>query len=392
MAVIIATAPNCGVLYLARALFQLRYRPMNKIDYSAVLFLCQEVDFGRILIFDLLPYRKGGMAMKPVWKEFLIALFMGLFLPWIVLWIVVGIQNAGTEPAETQTQPPQSEVTEASQSASQLQMYLRGTDGTVTAMEMDEYLVGVVLAEMPADFEQEAQKAQAVVARTFTQKAVVTGGKHGDSSVCTDPACCQAYISEDAYLEKGGDGSAVERVRSAVMATSGYVLTYEGELIEATYFSCSGGSTEDAVAVWGTEFPYLRAVESPGEENAAHYTDTVTFTKSEFAGALGVTLSGSPGSWVGPVTYTAGGGVNTMVIGGKEFKGTQLRSLLGLRSTAFTISAEESAVTIVTKGFGHRVGMSQYGADAMAASGSAYQEILAYYYQGTTLQLTNSGA
>lgn len=330
--------------------------------------------------------------MKPVWKEFLIALFMGLFLPWIVLWIAVGIRNAGVEPRETETQTPLTEDVEASRPVSRLQMYLRGADGDVTVMDMDDYLLGVVLAEMPADFEPEAQKAQAVVARTFTQKAVETGGKHADGSVCTNPACCQAYISPEAFLEKGGDKLAVERVRSAVNATSGYVLTYGGELIEATYFSCSGGSTEDAVAVWGTDFPYLRAVESPGEESAVHYTDTVIFSGSEFADDLGVTLSGSPDSWIGPATYTAGGGVNTIVIGGKEFKGTQLRSVLGLRSTAFTISVEEGTVTIVTKGFGHRVGMSQYGADAMAVAGSSYPEILAYYYQGTTLQLTNSVA
>lgn len=148
-------------------------------------------------------------------------------------------------------------------------------------------------------------------------------------------------------------------------ATSGWVLTYEGELIEATYFSCSGGSTEDAAAVWGTEFPYLQAVASPGEEKAAHYTDTVRLSAEAFQDALGVTLSGSPGSWFRDVTYTDGGGIDTIVIGGTSYKGTSLRSALGLRSTAFSISTTEDTVTITTRGYGHRVGMSQYGADAM---------------------------
>ena len=123
---------------------------------------------------------------------------------------------------------------------------------------------------------------------------------------------------------------------------------------------------------------------SPGEENAPHDTDTVTFTPGEFQTALGVTLSGSPKSWFGTTTYTEGGGVASMTIGGESYTGTKLRSLLGLRSTAFAVAVGEE-ITITTKGFGHRVGMSQYGADAMAVTGSTFEEILAYYYQGTTL-------
>ena len=167
--------------------------------------------------------------------------------------------------------------------------------------------------------------------------------------------------------------------------TENLVLSYQGELIEATYFSCSGGSTEDAVAVWGTDVPYLQAVASPGEENAAHYSDTVTFKAEEFASLLGLDLTGAPKSWIGPVSYTEGGGVDTMEIGGVRFKGTTLRSALGLRSTAFSVSCTNDAVTITTRGFGHRVGMSQYGADAMAVNGSTFEEILSYYYQGTEL-------
>ena len=137
--------------------------------------------------------------------------------------------------------------------------------------------------------------------------------------------------------------------------------------------------------MWGTEFPYLQAVASPGEEKAAHYTDTVRFSAGAFQDALGVKLSGSPGSWFRDVTYTDGGGVDTIVIGGTGYRGTELRSLLGLRSTAFSISTTEDTVTITTRGYGHRVGMSQYGADAMAVTGSACPEILAHYYPGTTL-------
>ena len=137
--------------------------------------------------------------------------------------------------------------------------------------------------------------------------------------------------------------------------------------------------------MWGADFPYLRAVDSPGEEAAPHDTDTVTFTPQAFQNALGRSLSGSPGTWFGPVTYTDGGGVDTMVIAGEVYGGTQLRSLLSLRSTAFTVAATDTQITVTTKGYGHRVGMSQYGADAMAATGSSYAEILAHYYPGTEL-------
>lgn len=319
--------------------------------------------------------------MKPIWREVFMAILMGMVLPGILLNYVVKDQRE--QPEETvavlETTVPVKKV--------DIPMQLLQPDGTRQQMDMDDYLVGVVLAEMPATFAQEALKAQAVVARTFALKAVTTGGKHGDGSVCTQASCCQAYISESDYIGIGGTEEAVEQARAVVLDTSGYVLTYEETLIEATYFSCSGGSTEDAVAVWGTDFPYLRATESPGEEYAAHYTDSVYFSAQEFADALELDLTGSPGGWLGMTTYTAGGGVNSMYIGGQEFKGTQLRSLLGLRSTVFTMTAEESGIRVDTKGFGHRVGMSQYGADAMAAAGSLYPEILAHYYQGAILTL-----
>lgn len=324
--------------------------------------------------------------MKPIWKEALLAAILGLMLPGTLLNTLVALDDEQAEaPAEYDGVQPPTVGTEHTE-GSRLQILFRDSD-SVAERDMDDYLVGVLLAEMPASFETEAKKAQAVAARTFALKAAVTGGKHGDSSVCGDSGCCQAYIAPEEYLARGGSADAVEQARAAVEATSGYVLTYEGVLIEATYFSCSGGSTEDAVAVWGSDYPYLRAVESPGEEGAAHYTDTAYFTAEEFQAALGTSLTGSPAGWFGFTTYTAGGGVNTMRIGNRDYKGTELRRLLGLRSTAFSVSADADGVSITTRGFGHRVGMSQYGADAMAAAGSDYREILGYYYGGTTLTL-----
>ena len=211
------------------------------------------------------------------------------------------------------------------------------------------------------------------------------GSKHDDADICTDPGCCQGYKSPDAYLSAGGSESAVEKVRLAVLETNGLVLRYDGQLIDATYFSCSGGTTEDAVAVWGQDVPYLQAVESPGEEDAPRFTDSVEFSSSEFAEKLGLSAAGDPAGWFGAVEYTEGGGVDTMVIRGKRFTGPQLRSKLGLRSTALEISVAGKTITVTTRGFGHRVGMSQYGAQAMAQAGESFQSILAHYYTGTEL-------
>ena len=322
--------------------------------------------------------------MKRIWKELLIAALMGLFLPGVILNVAEMLMGNRREPEigeiSLQTQPTMEHQ------GQRLTVLLRQRDGTTREMDMDSYLTGVVLAEMPASFAREAKKAQAVVARTFALKAAVTGGKHGDGSVCTESVCCQAYIPPEDY---GGPAEAVDQARSAAEETSGQVLTYGEGLIEATYFSCSGGSTEDAVAVWGRDFPYLRATDSPGEEEAVHYTDTVYFTEKEFQNALGISLPGTPDGWFGFTTYTSGGGVNTIRIGGRDYKGTELRKLLGLKSTAFTVSANPKGVTITTRGYGHRVGMSQYGADAMAEGGSSYEQILSYYYQGTSLVAWN---
>ena len=255
-------------------------------------------------------------------------------------------------------------------------------DGEIKKLELEEYICGVVLAEMPAKFEPDALKAQAVVARTYTLRRMEAGGRHENADVCGDPGCCQGYRDP---ADKGNTPESVEKIRAAVESPAGQVLTYDGELIDATYFSCSGGMTEDALAVWGTDIPYLQSTESPGEEEATHYTDRVFFSAEDFSAALEADLTGPPKSWLGAVTYTTGGGVSTIRIGGKQYKGTEIRSLLGLRSTDFTLTATENGIEIVTHGYGHRVGMSQYGADAMAASGSSYKQILAHYYHGTVL-------
>lgn len=246
----------------------------------------------------------------------------------------------------------------------------------VQKMDLEEYITGAVLGEMPIWFEAEALKAQAVAARTFALKAFTTGGKHGDSSVCTDPNCCQAYQEP---------GEETEKIRQAVYETAGQVLCYDGELIDAVYFSCSGGSTEEAAAVWGQAVPYLQAVSSPGEEDAGAFFQQRKFSRQELEKALGVELPQSSQLWFQRLQYTSGGGVETVQIGEKTWTGVELRRLLELPSTRFTVKSNSGGVVLNIYGFGHRVGMSQYGADAMAAAGENYRNILAHYYQGTDL-------
>ena len=275
-------------------------------------------------------------------------------------------------------------VTEPARRDAAEELTVLNRSGNLQQMTMEAYLTGVVLAEMPASFEPEALKAQAVVARTYTRRRM-EGSKHTAAAVCMDPGCCQSWRSESDYLDSGGRERDLQKVRRAVADTDGLVLRYDGKLIDATYFSCSGGSTEDAVAVWGQDVPYLQAVQSPGEEEAPRFTDSVSFSPAQLAEKLGLAAGGDPGNWFGAVTHTDGGGVDTMVILGKEFTGTGLRSKLGLRSTAFEVTVTGKTITFTTRGFGHRVGMSQYGAQAMAKAGSTCAQILAHYYTGTEL-------
>lgn len=318
--------------------------------------------------------------MKALWNDMLSAILLGILLPGAILNTAVTLRGLQVQSENvTGTITVETEANFSGVTVRRMQ-----ADGSLVEQDMEEYLEGVVLAEMPTSFEKEALKAQAVAARTYTRKALETGGKHGDGSICTQASCCQAYISPEEYREKGGNEEGLEKVHAAVQETAGECLYYGDELIEATYFSSSGGRTEDAVAVWGTEYPYLRSVESLGEAVSAD--NTVTFSRDAFAKRLALDEESNMEEWFGETTYTAGGGVAVMEICGKSYTGTELRSLLGLRSTAFIVTVSEDSITITTRGYGHRVGMSQYGADAMAAGGSSYREILAHYYPGTELK------
>lgn len=315
--------------------------------------------------------------MKFRWSEVIFAVVFGLALPGILagLW-----ENNETEELQVYSQP----VDIVTQDEVETITVLLG-DETLQKVELDSYLTAVILREMPAGFEAEALKAQAVVARTYTLKHK-GGSRHFPADICTDSGCCQGYYSQEAYLNDGGKLENIDKIVNAVKETENEVLTYDGELIDATYFSCSGGRTEAAVAVWGSDVPYLQSCESPGEEVAKHYTDTVTFTKKAFAKAL--ELPDSKNITIDYIKYTEGGGIDIISLNGKTIKGTVLRKKLDLNSTAVILSVVGDTVSITTKGNGHRVGMSQYGANAMAQTGANYREILMHYYQGVELVST----
>lgn len=264
----------------------------------------------------------------------------------------------------------------------------------VQEMPLHDYLLGVLLAEMPANFSEEALKAQAVASRTYTLRKA-SAKKHPYADICTVSACCQAWCSVDAYLEKGGTQENIEKVSAAIEETDALVVTYSGKLIDATFFSCAGGSTEAASAVWGNDVPYLQAVSSP--EDVPHYSQTLCISAETFTETLRslypeATLTGEPSNWFGTITYTPGAGIQTVSIGGLEVSGVQLRRLFSLRSTDITITTEENNIFLSTDGYGHRVGLSQYGADAMAQAGQDFEQILLHYYQGTQIQrLTLTG-
>lgn len=313
--------------------------------------------------------------MQAAWKRWLLAAALAWGIPWVMMGVLTGLAPQPTTESTVSTTRTLQETT------APLPMTITVLiDGKELDMALSDYLTGVLLGELPSSFHMEAKKAQAVVARTYTLRTIASMDKH-NGAICTDSRCCQAYMNPDACRNP----QAVVQAKQAVGETADMVLTYGGELILATYFSCSGGYTEDAVAVWGGDVPYLQAVESPGEEQAYCFTDRVTFSAQEFQRALGVSLSGSPATWFGGATYTEGGGVNTMKIGGRVYKGTDLRQLLGLRSTVFTVTTKENTIIVDTKGYGHRVGMSQYGAQAMALAGKGYREILSHYYLNTIL-------
>lgn len=266
----------------------------------------------------------------------------------------------------------------------------------IVSMTMDEYLLGVVAAEMPASFEMEALKAQAVAARTYTYTRMRTQtAAHPDADVCSDSGCCQAYISLADAQSNWGENAAqyTQKLQEAIDGTDGMVALYDGEPIDAVFHSSSAGATVDAVSVWGAEVPYLKSVESPEGEEVPNYENDVSISIAEarelILGAYPQAQLGEDASqWFSNWWLLDNGTVDQVTVGGVAIQGTQLRSLFGLRSATFTVTSDADNLHFHVTGYGHGVGMSQYGANALAKQGRSFEEIISWYYTGVTLKKT----
>jgi len=267
--------------------------------------------------------------------------------------------------------------------------------GKTEEMPLEEYIIGVVGAEMPASFPLEALKAQAVAARTYAVRHMTAFGGSGCSGadICTDSGCCQSYKSTEQLREKfGGEAEHyMDKLRQAVYETEGEYAAYKGEPIEALYHSSAGGRTEDAQNVFSAALPYLVGVDSPGEETAGKYAAEVTVSLGEFTNRVNKKWPAAKlkknrlGEQVKVVSRYDSGRVKELKLNKITVSGRELRRLFDLNSANFTLSIGEK-VTIRTKGYGHGVGMSQYGARAMALEGAGYEEILKHYYTGVEIE------
>ena len=264
----------------------------------------------------------------------------------------------------------------------------------ISAMNIYDYLVGVVAAEMPASFENEALKSQAVAARTYTvyKMTVNPSSNHPDADVCTDSACCKAYISVDGMREKWGDSfdEYYEKISSAVASTDGVCLTYENEPILSVFHSSSAGKTENSGDIWSSQLPYLVSVDSPEDSDTVpNFVETVKVSYDDFKNTVTsaysqAVFSDDKTSWISNVQQNSSGRLDSATIGGVTLSGSEIRSLFSLRSSAITFSSDDDGISITTTGYGHGVGMSQYGAETMAKEGSDYKEILQWYYTGVS--------
>lgn len=275
-----------------------------------------------------------------------------------------------------------------------LHVYL-SQENRMTAMSLDGYVCGVMAAEMPAAYHIEALKAQAVAARTRVLWQRNAGGcaLHPGADICTDSSHCQGYATLSECKQRWGNEYTTyrDRILEAERATANEILTYEGQPITVMYHAISGGRTENAAAVFSQQLPYLVSVNSESENEARGLTTDTTLTFQQIADALNASHSlhltaENVRRTLSVGGYTDTGRVQSMLVDGKTIPATAFRSALSLRSTWFSLSMDEDTVTFHQRGYGHGVGMSQAGANGMAADGANYAQILLHYYPGVTLE------
>ena len=270
--------------------------------------------------------------------------------------------------------------------------------GEVEDVNIDEYLYHVVSAEMPVDYEIEALKAQAVVARTYTIYKI-KNKKHDNADICDDSNCCQAWVSKDVRFSRWEESKREDnwkKIQDCVDSTKGLVITYNNEPINAFFHANSGGKTEVPVNVWGgTGLPYLQVVETAGEEGYQQYNSEVELSYDDVINKLkekyeDIQIDFNNDEDIKILEYTDSGRVKTIKFGNHEIAGTEARTIFGLKSTNVEIQNAEGKIKFVVKGYGHGVGMSQTGADSMAKQGSTYDEIIKHFYSDVEIKDINS--
>lgn len=276
-----------------------------------------------------------------------------------------------------------------------LSVYVKAVDKVVD-MNKEQYLKEVVAAEMPADFHIEALKAQAVAARSYLDSRLSAYKKSGNppehkgADICTDSAHCKAWISMDDRIKSWGKNgqSNWEKISRAVTETSGQIITYNNEVISAVFHSTSSGRTENSKDVWGGERPYLVSVESPGDLYSPKLKSEKTISLDDFKKTISENVENVDFNkeLIGEINRSEAGGIITVSVGGVEIKGSKLRSLFNLRSANINININGDTVNFDVTGYGHGVGMSQYGANHLAHEGKDYVEILKTYYQGVEVE------
>lgn len=264
----------------------------------------------------------------------------------------------------------------------------REATGAVETVPLEEYVKSVVASEMPADFADEALKAQAIAARTY----IINHLMHDNDRLISDTTTHQVYRNKEELKTIWGSDFEWKwnKISRAVNDTKAMIITYDNKPITPTFFSMSNGFTEDAKYYWGNEFPYLKSVESKWEESLPNFMTQEIFSTKEVKEKLNITYEGKPIPI--NITRTPSNRVSEITIGGQTFSGREVREKLNLRSTDFSIEQKNDHLVVTTRGYGHGVGMSQYGANGMAEEGKTFEEILAYYYNGIELTVMSEEA
>ena len=270
----------------------------------------------------------------------------------------------------------------------------------IEELNIDEYLYGVVSSEMPANFELEALKAQAVVARTYTIYQIIhNSSKHENADICDNYSCCQAWISKEKRFSKWNlevAESNWNKIVQAVNETKGKIVTYNKQPINAFFHANSGGVTESSLNIWsGIDYPYLKSVETSGEDGYTQYASEVILKQQELLEKIKTQyedckIDFEQQDCIQILEYTSSGRVKTIKFGNKEIAGTEARTLLGLKSTNFEVAIDGENIIFSVTGYGHGVGMSQTGADSLAKQGLKYEEIIKHFYTNVEIIDVNS--